>query len=88
MCAMDAKLTLKLDKEVIDRAKEYASSQNRSLSRLIESYLKSLINKEYQQSVSDAEISPYVKSLKTGVNVLADIDQKKVRGDYLSEKHK
>ena len=43
---MDAKLTLKLDKDVIDRAKEYASSQNRSLSRLIESYLKSLINKE------------------------------------------
>lgn len=88
MYAMDAKLTLKLDKEVIDRAKEYASSQNRSLSRLIESYLKSLINKEYQQSVSDAEISPYVKSLKTGVNVPADIDQKKARGDYLSEKHK
>ena len=84
---MDAKLTLKLDKDVIDKAKEYASSQNRSLSRLIESYLKSLINKEYPQSLSDAEISPYVKSLRTGVNIPADIDHKKTRGDYLSEKH-
>ena len=85
---MDAKLTLKLDKDVIDKAKEYASSQNRSLSRLIESYLKSLINKEYPQSLSDAEISPYVKSLRTGVKIPADFDHKKARGDYLSEKHK
>ena len=85
---MDAKLTLKLDKDVIDRAKEYASSQNRSLSRLIESYLKSLINKEYSQSLSDAEISPYVKSLRTGANIPSDFDHKKARGDYLSEKHK
>jgi hypothetical protein len=84
---MDAKLTLKLDKDVIDKAKEYASSQNRSLSRLIESYLKSLVNKEYPQSLSDAEISPYVKSLRTGVNIPADFDYKKSRGDYLSEKH-
>ena len=41
---MDAKLTLKLDKQVIENAKDYASSQKRSLSRLIESYLKSLVN--------------------------------------------
>jgi hypothetical protein len=88
MLPMDAKLTLKLDKDVIDKAKEYASSQNRSLSRLIESYLKSLINREYPQSLSDAEISPYVKSLRTGVNIPADFDYKKARGDYLSEKHK
>ncbi len=37
---MDTKLTLKLDKLVIDKAKEYASSHKRSLSRMIESYLR------------------------------------------------
>ena len=43
---MDTKLTLKLDKLVIEQAKEYASSNKRSLSRIIETYLKSLINQD------------------------------------------
>jgi hypothetical protein len=43
---MDTKLTLKLDKYVIDSAKEYASSHKRSLSGLIEAYLKTLIKKQ------------------------------------------
>ncbi|MEN8157004.1 MAG: DUF6364 family protein, partial [Bacteroidota bacterium] len=41
---MDAKLTLKLDKYVIEKAKEYAASHKRSLSRMIESYLKSIVD--------------------------------------------
>ena len=85
---MDAKLTLKLDKYVIDRAKEYASSHNRSLSRMIESYLKSLIDKEGKHSNNDIEISPFVKSMITGVNIPADYDYKKEYTDYLSEKYK
>ena len=40
---MDNKLTLKLNKDVIDKAKEYAKTHQRSLSRIIESYLKSLV---------------------------------------------
>jgi len=43
---MDTKLTLKLDKVVIERAKEYATSHNRSLSRIIEFYLQSLIKED------------------------------------------
>ncbi len=75
---MDTKLTLKLDKYVVDGAKEYASSHNKSLSRLIEAYLKSLLNKENSESDKDIEISLYVKSLKTGVKVPTDFDYKKV----------
>ena len=37
---MDTKLTLKLDKTVIEKAKEYAESHQKSLSRMIESYLQ------------------------------------------------
>ena len=85
---MDAKLTLKLDKLVIDKAKEYASSHQRSLSRLIESYLKSLVDKEYKPVDNDIEISPFVKSMKTGVKLPADIDYKQEYGDYLAEKYK
>jgi len=85
---MDAKLTLKLDKYVIDKAKDYASSQKRSLSRLIESYLKSLIDTDNIQSHNDIEISPFVKSMQTGVKLPADLDYKKAYGDYLTEKYK
>lgn len=85
---MDAKLTLKLDKYVIDKAKEYATSHHRSLSRMIESYLKSLIEKDKLPSDEDFEISPFVKSMRTGVKLPADYDYKKTYGDYLAEKYK
>lgn len=85
---MDAKLTLKLDKFVIEKAKEYASSKNKSLSRLIESYLKSLVSKEPDKSDEEIEISPFVKSLKTGVKIPDDLDPKKEYGKYLAEKYK
>jgi len=85
---MDAKLTLKLDKFVIDRAKEYASSHKRSLSRMIESYLKTLTDKEKKQRENDFEISPFVKSMRTGVKFPVDFDYKKEYGDYLAEKYK
>ncbi len=85
---MDAKLTLKLDKNVIEKAKEYASSHNRSLSRMIESYLKTLVDKDTAQSEKDFEISPFVKSMRSGVKFPADFDYKKEYGDYLAEKYR
>lgn len=85
---MDKKLTLKLDKYVIDKAKDYAASQKRSLSRLIESYLKSLIDTDKTEAKDAIKISPYVKSLQTGVKIPADFDYKKDYGNYLAEKYK
>lgn len=85
---MDKKLTLKLDKYVIDKAKDYATSQKRSLSRLIESYLKSLVDTDKTENKDDIKISPYVKSLQTGVKIPANFDYKKDYGNYLAEKYK
>jgi hypothetical protein len=85
---MDTKLTLKLDKNVIEKAKEYASSHQRSLSNLVESYLKVLIDKDETKSEDGIEISPFVKSLRTGVKLPADFDEKKAYRDYLEEKYK
>ncbi len=84
---MDTKLTLKLDKQVIEKAKKYASSQKRSLSGLIESYLKSLVNTDDLHESGEIEISPFVKSMKTGVQLPADLDEKKAYRDHLAEKH-
>ena len=85
---MDTKLTLKLDKFVIEQAKEYASSHKRSLSRIIESYLRSLINRDKNDDESNFEISPFVKSMSTGVNIPFDLDYKSEILNHLTEKHK
>lgn len=85
---MDRKLTLRLDKYVIDKAKGYAFSQKRSLSRVVESYLKSLVDTDKTENNDDIEISPFVKSMQTGVKIPADFDYKEAYGDYLAEKYK
>lgn len=81
---MDTKLTLNVDKVVIERAKEYARSQKISLSKLIESYLKILVdNKE-----RDIEITPLVRSLSGVIDLPSDYDYKKDYTDYLEEKYR
>lgn len=85
---MDTKLTLKLDKFVIEQAKEYAASQERSLSGIIESYLKTLINRDNIKNKNDIEISPFVKSISTGTKIPADLDYKSEIVNHLEEKHK
>lgn len=82
---MDTKLTLKLDQEIIEKAKHYASDKKLSLSRLVENYLNSLTS---DKPNDDLQISPFVKSLSTGISIPADFDYKKDRADYLDQKHK
>jgi len=84
---MDSKLTLKLNKSVIEQAKDYAKKNQVSLSRLIENYLASLTQKE-NSSKKEIEISAFVKSISTGVSIPADLDYKKEYADYLMEKYK
>lgn len=85
---MDTKLILKLDKQVIEAAKRYASYQKRSLSELIEAYLRTLVDKENVNAETEIEISPFVKSLRTGVKIPENIDIKDEYRNYLAEKHK
>ena len=83
--AMDTKLTLKLNQKIIEKAKEYASNQKMSLSRLIEAYLQSLTT---ENDTSEFEISPFVKSISTGTEIPSDLNHKKEYSDYLMEKYK
>lgn len=82
---MNTKLTLKLDQEVIEKAKKYAADQKLSLSRIVEAYLQSLTGNE---QIVEIEISPFVKSLATGTKVPVDLDYKKEYPDHLNEKYK
>lgn len=59
---MNTKLTLTIEQTVIEKAKKYAKDNERSLSDLIENYLKAL-TKESDVN-DDVELTPVVKSLK------------------------
>ena len=81
---MDKKLTLSLDKSIIESAKNYAKSNNISLSKLIESYLASLTKRKK----STTEVTPLVESLSGVINLDKDFDAKDAYTDYLIEKYK
>lgn len=80
---MNTKLTLNIDKSVIEEAKSYAKEKDVSLSKLIESYLSSLTKKSDK---APKKISPLVESL-TGVIPSGQIDERKDYRDYLTEKY-
>ena len=80
---MDTKLTLKLDKQVIEQAKKYAKTHNISLSRLVENYLKALTGNKDKQ----AGVGPLVKDL-TGVVKIDDRDYRADYTDYLEKKYR
>lgn len=82
---MDTKLTLKLNQKIIEKAKEYASDKKVSLSRIVEAYLQSLTS---EKSASEFEISPFVKSISTGIKIPTDLDYKEEYSDHLIQKYK
>lgn len=81
---METKLTLRLNKGVIDKAKDYAQLHKISLSKMIESYLDSIT----KQDKTAAEISPLVESLSGVICLERDYDYKKDYSDFLKEKYK
>ena len=81
---MDKKLTLSLDENTIDSAKNYAKSNNVSLSKLIESYLKTLTNQTKKQT----NITPLVESLSGVISLEDSFNSKDAYSEYLIEKYK
>ena len=85
---MDTKLTLKLDKKVIEKAKEYAAKQKISVSFIVEIYLKAITTNHNEEKIEDLEISDFVKSISlNNGGIPADFDYKKDRQDYLIDKY-
>lgn len=82
---MDTKLTLKLNKRIIEKAKVYASDKKISLSRIVEAYLQSLPS---EHELTEFEISPFVKSIATGTEIPSNLDYKKEYANHLIEKYK
>ena len=82
---MNTKLTLTIEKAVIEKAKEYAKNSGRSLSDLIESYLDRLVSTKPE---IEEEVPDEFKELFGCVEFPADMNDKEAIRTLLSEKHK
>ena len=81
---MNTKLTLRLNSNVIQRAKNWAQKNKTSLSKMIESYLNSVT----RQKSEDIEITPLIESLSGIIELPENYDYKKEYSDHISEKYK
>ncbi len=80
---MNTKLTLTIEQSIIEKAKSYAKEKGRSLSDIIENYLKAITSE--QRIVED--ISPLVNSLRGSFKSPDSFDYKKELSKGLSEKY-
>ncbi len=79
---MTSKLTLTVEKSIIERAKSYSKNSGRSLSEIITNYLDNL-TKEY----SEEKISPKLKKIVGSVKLPKNFDMEKEKRNYLERKH-
>ena len=80
---MTTKLTLTVEKTVIEKAKSYAKKTGRSLSELIEKYLENITNDERTEN----ELSPKLKKIVGAVKLPKNFDEEKEMRSYLEKKH-
>ncbi len=81
---MNTKLTLMIQKDVIVNAKKYASVSGKSLSVIVENYLKFITREELLQ---EPEITPNIKTLQGSFKVPKDFDYKKELSKKMGEKY-
>ncbi|MBC8034051.1 MAG: hypothetical protein H7Y03_07905 [Chitinophagaceae bacterium] len=80
---MTTKLTLSVEQEVIESAKKYAHLKGRSLSELVESYLKALTS----QQLMKKNFSPRTKRLVGSVKLEQGYDYKQMLEEEINRKH-
>ncbi len=84
---MDAKITLSFDKQIIEKAKLYAETQNISLSRLMEHLLDKITSNQYQ-SLEEFPVADWVNSVAEGKPVYITSSKKRssVKDEYKNRK--
>lgn len=81
---MNTKLTLTIEQTIIEKAKKYAGGKGRSLSDIVENYLKVITKEDNNESIN---LTPIVKSLKGSFKAPENIDYKKELTKRLKEKY-
>ncbi|MDQ3109929.1 MAG: DUF6364 family protein [Bacteroidota bacterium] len=80
---MTTKLTLTVEKDIIERAKIYARKTGRSLSDLIETYLESITT----DNKDEKKISPKLGKILGSVKLPKNFDEEKELRSYFEKKH-
>lgn len=78
------KLTLTIEQTIIEKAKKYANNKGRSLSNIIENYLKAITRDE---NVETIELTPNVKSLKGSFKAPQNFNYKKELSKKQTQKY-
>jgi hypothetical protein len=73
-----------MEQTIIEKAKKYANNKRRSLSNIIENYLKAITKEENAENI---ELTSIVKSLKGSFKVPQNFDYKKGLSKKLTEKY-
>jgi hypothetical protein len=81
---MNTKLTITIEQTIIEKAKIYANKRGRSLSDIIENYLKKITEDELKD---DIKLTPIVKSMKGSFKIQEGFDYKEELAKRLSEKY-
>jgi Family of unknown function (DUF6364) len=90
---MDTKLTLSIDRKVIERAKKYAKQERRSISDIVENYLKLLTNDIRRDEVNEVQEKKgkyIIKDKWRGafkLNFPDDVDYKEILEEEIWKKH-
>ena len=83
---METKLTLRINENVIERAKKYARNHRTSLSKMIEAYLDSITSQ--RETAEKQVITPLVESLIGVIDLPAEYDYRKDYRDYIVDKYR
>ena len=79
---MTTKLTLTIEKTIIERAKSYAKKTGRSLSELIENYLENITEEN-----TSSDMSPRLRKLVGSVQFPACFDDEQELRSAVEKKH-
>ena len=81
---MNVKLTLRMRKKVIEKAKKYARNSNQSLSSMVENYFELITDSSRSINI---DLSPNVLELSGIIKLDEDFDYKEEYRKHLSEKY-
>ena len=81
---MNTKLTLTIEQTLIEKAKEYAKGKGRSLSDIVENYLKAIVKEE---GIVKSESTPIANSLRGSFKAPKDFNYKEELTKSLTEKY-
>lgn len=82
---MNTKLTLTIEKEVIQIAKEYAKEKGQSLSELVENYFKLITSN--RREARPEQLSPRIQRLRGIIKTNEKLDYKKILTEELAKKY-